>query len=261
MGRLCGPHSQRGHNDSPSCPGWTRGCRARTHHGHLGSVHRSVRSCPGEGRPGHDGKPHRRIVAVPVRSGGPALPAAANIHPGCFRHRHHADSCDGHADRIRFADGRAGGHFSSCRAGSGPGYPGNRLSPRAARPASVEVMVARHRHSGGLCSVSLLRPVRRPADTGCAVGQRSSELVAGVRCKSGGRVLGPAARIRSGHPGGRHRDHWRRSSHPAGFPAQTAGHRFPGRAGSSQRRRRGKPAVRHHRHPAQHDLLIQHFPR
>ena len=82
--------------------------------GTSGAFIRSVRGCPGEGRPGHDGKPHRRIVAVPVRAGGPALTAAADIHPGSFRHRDNADSCNGHADRVRLADGRAGRRFPSC---------------------------------------------------------------------------------------------------------------------------------------------------
>ena len=57
-------------------------------------------------------------------------------------------------------------------------------------------------------------------------------------------VLGAFAGLRHGHSRGSHRNHRRRRSHPAGFPPPPQGHRLPGSAGRSQRRRRRQPALR-----------------
>ena len=104
-----------------------------------------------------------------------------------------------------------------------------------ARPAGVAAMVAAHRNSGGLFSRGPLRAVRHGACAGSALGGRSPGRVAGIRPDSGCKVLGAPACVRGGHPGGRHRDHWRRSSHSARLPAHTAGDRFPCGAGCAQR--------------------------
>ena len=48
-----------------------------------------------------------RVIAVPVRAGGPAVAAASDIHAGRCRNGDHADRRNGHAGRIRFIDGRA----------------------------------------------------------------------------------------------------------------------------------------------------------
>ena len=77
--------------------------------------------------------------------------------------------------------------------------------------------------------------------------RRSLALVAGTRPDARPGVLGAPPGVRGGHPGGRHRDHWRRSSHSAGLPAKAPGNRFPSGAGRPQRRRRGQPALRHRR--------------
>ena len=73
----------------------------------VGCLHRGVRRGPGEGRSGYYGEPHRRVVAISVCAGGAALAAASDIHTGGCRYGNHADSGNGHADRIRLLDGRA----------------------------------------------------------------------------------------------------------------------------------------------------------
>ncbi len=259
MGSLRCADSQRRYDCSPGRSGRAGRGRARAHHGHVGCLHRGVCCRPGEGRSGDYGEPHRRVVAIPVCAGGAALAAASDIHTGGCRYGNHADSGNGHANRIRFADGCARGHVAGRRAGGRHRYLGGCCWPRAARPARVAVMVSGYRNSGGLRGVGSLRVVRLPADIRCAMGGRAFRLVAGIRRDSRCRILGTASSVCCGYLGGRYRDHWRRSSHPEGLPTQAACNGLSSGAGRSQRRRRGQSSVGHTWNPAEYDLLIQHL--
>ena len=64
-------------------------------------------AAPGQGRPLYDGEPHSRLVAVPVLDRMAALAAAPDIHAGGIRDCNYADSRNGHAHSVRYADGCA----------------------------------------------------------------------------------------------------------------------------------------------------------
>ena len=170
-----------------------------------------------------------RRIFTPVVSGTVIMLIAATVMPIVF---------DTLTD---VPDGASSGR----RPRRGPGHHGYCRGSRIARSDGMAPMVADHRHSGGLRSGCALRPIRRSADTRCVLGGRTLRLVAGTRPESRCGVLGAAAGLRGGYPGGGHRDRWRRSGHPAGLPTQAAGDRLPGGAGRPERRRRGQSAVGH----------------
>ena len=98
--RLVGQRHNHHHSSRAAVANWRR---TRAVDGHLGRLHRGLRSRPGTRRPCPDGQPHRTVVAVPVPYGRSPLAIAPDIHPSGHRYGDYADSGHSYAHRLRHA--------------------------------------------------------------------------------------------------------------------------------------------------------------